>query len=265
MVRALRDWFHHQGFIEIEAPVMVRSPALEPHLEAFRVGDAWLHTSPEFALKRVLAFGGLGRIFSLTQCFRAEEWGPMHAPEFTMLEWYRVGVGCEGILEDLRGLLCAVTAALQQPAPDPKVLRHADALARFSAYRGDDPVERARAWVNDVETKLEEPTFIVDFPADECAFAEIRGGHAERFELYWKGVELANAFTELLDPRELEARWTANNAERAREGRAPYPVDERLIAAVGRHPRCGGIALGLDRLLLVLLDLDDIRAVRVLG
>lgn len=244
---------------------MVRSPALEPHLEAFGVGGMYLHTSPEFALKRVLAFGGLGRIFSITPCFRAEEWGPMHGAEFTMLEWYRIGVGAEGILEDTRGLLHAAAAALGLSIEEPTVLRHAEALSTLSPYRGDDPIERARAWVNDVEPKLQTPTFVVDFPADECAFAELRGGVAERFELYWKGVELANAFTELLDPSELRARWTHNNAERVSEGRLPHPLDERLIDAVGRHPRCGGIALGVDRLLLVLLGAADIREVRVQG
>ncbi len=266
LVRALRTWLHDQGFVEIEVPVLVRSPALEEHLEALRVGEhGYLHTSPEFALKRVLA-SGLPRIFSLTPCFRAEEWGPLHATEFTMLEWYRIGTDYRGILEDCEALAGACAAALGVELPP---ARRATVAELWSELVGrpmpSDSTEMLRIWVTEVEPRLLQPTFVLDYPADQSAFAVVRGAVAERFELYWRGVELANAFTELLDPSELLERWTHSNEARIAAGRSPYPIDERLIEAVGRHPRAGGIALGVDRLAMLLLGVDDIRQLRVLG
>lgn len=266
IVRALRDRLHDQGFVEIEAPARVRSPALEEHLEAVPAGDAWLHTSPEFALKRTLAVSGIARLFSLGPCFRAEEWGPLHGAEFTMLEWYRTGTDYRGIAEDLAGLLAAACDAVGQPAPALESMTVDEAFARWGrGPRPDDPIERARMWVNDVEPRLEAATLIWDYPADEAAFSVIRGEVAERFELYWRGVELVNAFTELLDPGELRARWAASDAARRAEGRLPHPTDERLFAAVGRHARAGGAALGVDRLVMLLTGCEDIRQVRVGG
>jgi len=232
----------------------VASPALEEHLEAFAVGGRFLHTSPEFALKRVLAMG-LPRIFSIGPCYRDEEWGPLHGAEFTMLEWYRLGCGYEGIADDLVRLL----AKLGVPTP------RRTTVEELLPARPEDPVEAQRAWVNDVEPKLIEPTLVFDYPADEAAFSEVRGPIAERFELYWQGVELANAFTELRDPKELRARWEKNNRARASAGRPPHPIDERLVDAVARHGRAGGIALGVDRLVMLLLDHSSIDQVRVCG
>jgi lysyl-tRNA synthetase class 2 len=265
ITRAIRGWLWERGFLEVEAPTLVQSPALEEHLEALQVGDRWLHTSPEFALKRVLA-AGLPRVFSLGPCYRGEEYGPLHTTEFTMLEWYRVGCGYRGIMEDLEGILGAAAAAAGVEAPALEHMTVAEAYLRYAGGPPDpDPVEAMRAWINDVEPRLEAPVIVRDYPADQAAFAAVRGAVAERFELYWGGVELANAFTELLDPEELRARWAANNRARERAGRAPHPVDERLVEAVGRHPTCGGIALGVDRLVLVLLGLGDIREARVGG
>lgn len=263
--RTLRAWFERHGFVEIDAPTLVRAPALEPELEALAVAGAWLHTSPEFALKRVLA-SGLGRIYALVPCYRGEEWGPLHATEFTMLEWYRVGCGYEGIMDDTRALLAACREAFGLALEPIQELTWTEAIERFSgAPPPADPMEAMRVWVNDVEQRLQAPTLIRDYPADQCAFAEVRGPVCERFELFWKGVELGNAFTELLDPAELRARFADSAAQRIEAGKVPYPVDERLLDAVGRHPRAGGIAVGVDRLLMALLGLGDIRDVRVQG
>lgn len=261
IVRALRDWFEDQGFVEIEAPTLVRSPALEEHLEALPVGDAWLHTSPEFALKRALA-RGLPRIFSITPCYRAEEWGPLHATEFTMLEWYRAGVGYHGVMEDCEALVRAGAAAVGREL-GPFV--HLTVEEAFAGDRPQDPIEQQRRWINDIERTLLEPTFVRDYPASEAAFSSLRGPIAERFELYWEGIELGNAFTELLDGDELLQRWGASNTARLHEGRVPYPIDERLVQAVRQHPYCGGMAMGVDRLVMLLLGLSDIREVRLEG
>ena len=128
-----------------------------------------------------------------------------------------------------------------------------------------DPIEATRTWINDIEPKLTAPTLVRDYPARDAAFAVVRGEIAERFEFYWEGVELANAFTELMDAKELRQRWNAANAARVERGRTPYPIDSRLVAAVSRHPRCGGIALGVDRLVMLLLGASSIHEVRVQG
>jgi lysyl-tRNA synthetase class 2 len=238
---------------------------MESQLFAPKVGEAFLHTSPEFALKRVLA-SGLPRIYAICPCFRDEEWGPLHTQEFTMVEWYRAGCGYREIQIEVEELFKLAAATLGVDLSPTVVLTHAEAFLRFTGKPAPiDPIESQRTWVNTIEPQLQAPTFIVDYPADEAAFAQVRGGIAERFELFYKGVELANAFTELLDAAELRERWTANNTLRVAEGHAPHPVDERLVAAVGVHPRAGGVALGLDRLLYALLDLRDIRDTQVPG
>ena len=260
-MRALRRWFDDHGFVEIEAPTLVRSPALEEHLEAIPAGDGWLHTSPEFALKRVLA-AGLPRIFSITPCYRAEEWGPLHTTEFTMLEWYRVGTDYRGVMDDCEALTRAAAAAVDVELG---AFERRTVAECWPVPPPADPAEAMRLWVNDVEQTLVSPTLVMDYPADQCAFAEVRGPIAERFELFWKGTELGNAFTELLDPGELRERWAKSNTAREAEGRAAYPIDERLLIAVAQHPRCGGMAMGLDRLVMLLLGASDIRDVRVPG
>jgi len=262
---AVRSWFQEQGYLEINVPIRVRSPAFESQLFAPQVGEQFLHTSPEFSLKRVLA-SGLPRVYAICPCFREEEWGPLHSGEFTMVEWYRAGCGYREMMEDVQQLLVLAAETLGVSLGPIERMTHAEAYLRFSKGPAPaDSVEAQRVWVNDIEPQLQAPTFVVDYPAEEAAFAQIRGPVAERFELFYKGVELANAFSELLDGEELLQRWEANNAERVASGHAPHPVDERLLAAVSGHPRAGGVALGLDRLVYVLLGLEDIRQSQVPG
>lgn len=265
LLHALRTWLRRHGYLEVDVPVRVRSPALEEHLEAFQVGEMWLHTSPEFALKRVLA-SGLPRIYSLGPCFRDEEHGPHHSAEFTMLEWYRVGTDYRGIAADLEALCRSAGAALGVAVPAFAHLTWAQAWAAHVPHAvPDNAIEVFRSWVHHVEPALVAPTVVWDYPADQAAFATVRDGIAERFELYWRGIELGNAFTELRDPSELRDRWAACNAARDAAGRPPYPIDERLVSAVGSHGPAGGIAVGVDRLFQALLGLSDIHQGRVPG
>lgn len=268
VVRGLREWLHAHGYVEVEAPCLVRSPAMEPHLEALPAGARWLHTSPEFALKRVLS-GELPRVFSLGPCFRADEHGDHHGTEFTLLEWYRSGDGYLGVLDDLEGLVAAAAAAVGVSAPRSRRATWAELWSRLVPDPGharyQDEVEVFRAWVHHVEPALTDAVVVLDYPANQAAFAEVRGQVCERFEWYWRGVELANAFTELRDGAELERRVAACNAQRTREGRSPYPLDDRLVEAVSRQPRAGGAALGVDRLVMLLLDAPTIHHVRLEG
>lgn len=263
ILAALRGWMQHNGFLEVQVPIAVQSGALEEYLEPLPLGKLQLHTSPEFALKRVLSIG-LGRIYWMGPCFRGEELGPHHGTEFTMLEWYRVGCGYQGIADDLLKLLDCIACALGQTLPKVERLTWEEALKRHARVAiPTDPEEQMRVWVNDVEPKLQSPTLVMDYPARDAAFSTIRGQVAERFEFYWKGVELANAFTELLDPQELRRRWASSAETRRAMGREPHPEDERLVQAVAAHPYAGGIALGVDRLVMLLLGLENIHQARI--
>jgi lysyl-tRNA synthetase class 2 len=256
---------HVNGYLEIEVPVLVKSAGLEEHLHPVKAGDAYLHTSPEFALKRLLAMG-LPKIFSITPCFRDEELGCHHGQEFTMLEWYRAGAGYREIMAECLELLQSSAAAAGVDIGEAQTITWAQAYEKFTgAPPPSDEIEAMRVWVNEIEPKLQAPTFIVDYPSSQAASATVRGSIAERFELYWRGVELANAFTELLDPVELRERWEASGKARIEAGRGPHPIDERVISAVAHHPRAGGIALGVDRLVMLLTGADSIHDVRLPG
>jgi len=190
----------------------------------------------------------------------------MHTTEFTMVEWYRTGCGYREVMQDTVDLIRVAATSLDVDISEINTLSYTEAYWTHAKMAPPtDSVERQRIWVQEIEERLEGVTVVYDYPADEAAFSEVRGSVCERFEVFWSGVELANAFTELLDPLELEERWIECNAQRKSAGRVEYPIDRRLLDAVGQHPRTGGVALGLDRLLFVLLGLEDIRETQVLG
>lgn len=258
LLGALRRWFADHGYLEVQTPVLVPSPALEATLHGPAVDGGFLQTSPEMAMKRVLA-AGLCRIYQLCPCFRELEHGPHHAREFTMLEWYRVGAGLEELMDEVESLVGACAVALGTAAPkftrvpvntliSPDIVPH---------------MEWFRTWVNDVEPKLDSPTIVYDYPAWQAALARVRGQSAQRFEAYLGGLELANAFDEELSAAELNDRWAESDRLRAEEGFAPHPRDPRFLDAVDRMPRCAGIALGVDRLLMALTGASHIDDVRV--
>lgn len=277
---AMRRWFADHGYLEVPTPVLVPSPALEEHLHAISAGGGFLRTSPEFALKRAMA-SGLGRIYEIGPCFRDREHGAWHRREFTMCEWYRAGAEPEDVMDEVESLVAAAAGALGVPAPGP--WRRTTVAALFSEHAGidlrtatardlsgeDEGWDDAmmRRFVTDVEPALAGAVFVADWPASQAALARVRDDVdwpvATRFEAYVDGVELANAFHELLDPDELRARFDAANRARVDAAEAPHPVDERLIEAVGRMPRTTGIALGVDRLVAALMSWDGIAPGRV--
>jgi lysyl-tRNA synthetase class 2 len=298
--RAVRGWFEVRGFTEVECGALQVSPGNEAHLHAFattrrdeagRSQPLYLHTSPEFACKKLLAAGET-RIFDLSRVYRNREDGPLHATEFTMLEWYRAGGSWNFIMEDAVGICFEATEALQRPelswrgqtcdpGLDPERLTLVEAFARHAridleAVLGDrDGLAAAaqmrevrigaddtwsdifsRVLVQHIEPKLGQGrlTLLCEYPAEEAALARPLASDprfAERFELYACGVELANGFGELTDPAEQRRRFEAEMAVKQATYGERYPLDEDFLAALAHMPEASGCALGFDRLVML--------------
>jgi len=287
LLERIRAFFQARGVLEVETPCLSRAANPDPHIESFRLAGVsrWLHTSPEFAMKRLLA-AGLGDCYQIARVFRAGEAGRRHNPEFTLLEWYRVGWDHHRLMDEVEALLGELL-----DAPPARRLTYRDAFCEFA---GIDPFstdaaglrtrameagiavsalgEDVDAWRDLLLTHLvephlprETPVFLHDWPASQAALARIRPGTpplAERFELFWQGMELANGYHELTDPHEQRRRFEAENRRRQAAGKPPLPLDERLLAALEHGlPPCAGVALGIDRLVMLAAGVDDIRQV----
>ncbi len=267
ILRAVRDWFLDQGFTEVEPNLAVRSPGAETHIDAFAVGERYLHTSPEFAMKKLLA-AGEEKIFYIGRCWRKGERGPLHAEEFTMLEWYRAGERYERVMDDCVAL--ARVAAQQtgadafrwkeracDPFAEARKLKVRDALAeRFPSSLAGEVRDAFSAQIVQVELHLGSPalTLLYEYPMSEAALAQ-RCAHdesvAERFELYACGVELANGFGELTDPVEQRRRLIEAMDEKEKRYGQRWPIDEDFLAALAHMPPASGVALGFDRLAML--------------
>ncbi len=293
----VRAFFDNQKFLEVETPILVHSPGLEPHLDAFattahrpdgRTGLCYLHTSPEYAMKRLLA-NGVGHSYQLARVFRNAEWSHTHVPEFTLLEWYR----CPGSLPDImadtetlitaiaqtmdgpwqpRGLVrCSVSEAFTQVGlgdplahDDIDALRAALSVPKIEGDTWEDVFHRA--FMGSVEPSFspEKITILHGYPQKLAALAQIDPQDprkAARFEVFVGSLELGNAFLELTDPTEQRRRFSVDLEVRRKLGRDVYPVDERFLSALGDIPPAAGIALGLDRLLMLCLGLERIQDV----
>ena len=278
---AARQWFATNGYLEVPTPARVVSPAMEEHLFALAAGGMFLRTSPEFALKRVVA-AGLPRVYEIGPCFRDREVGPWHSTEFLMLEWYRVGANLADLMDEVEELVAACAAAVNVSAPDSwqrvsvRDLFHLHtgldlarvSAAEISAVHGDNWTEAfLRRWVQDVEPALKDPTFVFDWPAGLAALARIRDDGewpvAQRFEVYLSGLELANAFWELIDSHEQELRFDAANEARRQMSEESHPVDAEFVAAVGKMPPTSGIAMGLERLVAALCGFEHLASAQV--
>ena len=300
---ATRAFFTARGYTEVETPYAVRAPGEEVHLRAFRTDrehpdgstePLWLHTSPEFAMKRLLVAGS-GPIFQLARVWRNGEGSALHSPEFTMLEWYRPGAGMAALIDEattfLRAVLPPVVACRGVRTDLSRIerLSVAEAFARHAgvdvlATAADAPALAAAArtrlrdgesWedlffrllLERVEPQLgrAHPTFLTHWPAAQAALARRDPADprvAERFELFVCGIELANAFVELTDAEEQRARFLADRARRHAAGGADWPLDEDFLAALEfGMPPSSGIALGFDRLAMIASGADRIDQV----
>jgi lysyl-tRNA synthetase class 2 len=299
---ATRAFFQARGYTEVETPYAVPVPGEEVHISSFstqfetvRGGNVplWLHTSPEFAMKKLLA-GGAGPIFQLARVWRNREGSATHAPEFTMLEWYRPGASMAGLMDETEALLRAVLPPAVTSRGITTSLEHferitvAEAFHRWTgadilATAEDAPALAAEAgaalrdgenWedlffrllLERIEPHLgrAHPTFLTHWPAAQAALARrdpFDSRVALRFEIYVAGLELANAFEELTDPVEQRARFVADRARRHAFSGPDWELDEEFLAALPAMPPCAGIALGFDRLAMLAAGADSIEQV----
>jgi len=302
ILASIRAFFAARGFVEVDTPALQKSPGIEPHLRAFATrldppdgGALYLHTSPEFAMKKLLA-AGMERLFQLAHAFRNGDRGSLHHPEFMMLEWYRARATTSDLMADCEALLRAIAGgaplrwrgAEADPAAPWHYLSVADAFARYcgidllatapenfpalaKAARGigiaphdGDTWEDLffRLFLERIEPHLGigAPTILYDYPISMAALARPKPQDprvADRFELYVCGLELANAFGELTDAAEQRRRFEAAQARQSE----PYPIDEDFLAAVAAMPDAAGIALGVDRLVMLASGADRIEDV----
>lgn len=313
VMMSVRCFFQERGFLEIDAPALVPIPGMEPHLDPMKVelrlrgtGEPffYLHTSPEYCMKKLLS-AGLDRIYFLGHVFRSEEISKTHNPEFTLLEWYRSGADYTSVMADCEELIIHLAEVLgkgrelPRPFSEPLHLEppwpritvqeamkeHAGVdllevrgldefvgLARSKGYREVDtswPWEDVfyRIFLQEVEPNLpkDRPFFLVDYPLEMASLARKKPGAprwAERFELYAGELELANGFSELTDPLEQEKRLLAERKQRQEMGKETFPVDYSFLEALRLGmPESAGVALGLDRLVMLLSGTTRIRDV----
>ncbi len=291
----VRGFFAHRGVMEVETPVLGRCSVTDLNIDSVPASisspsgglrESWLQTSPEYPMKRLLA-AGAGAIYQVARVFRNGERGSRHNPEFSLLEWYRPGFDDADLMAEVADLVCGWLEC-----PQPARLSYRETFLRFvgvDPFVTDDatlrqlceawmPADQTKDLLRDecldllmsfrVEPELADigPVFITGYPESQAALArvsEVDGiRQAHRFELYIEGLELCNGYWELTDPAEQRARFESDNLARRRSGRPEMPVDEALLAAMEAGvPDCAGVALGLDRLLMLKLGVKDIAEV----
>jgi len=282
--RAIHQYFEAQNFVEVDTPSAVPSPGLDAHVSSWsaipcKERSLFLVTSPEFHMKRLLS-AGMPRIYQIGHCYRSEEHGPWHEPEFTMLEWYRAFATWEDTMADTEALLRAAAEVIagdeiQQLLEEPfERVSVADAFAMFGGTRSaldlaeSDELRYFEILVNAVEPALARyprPVFLTHYPLSQSGLAQACPENercAQRYELYFRGLELCNGFSELTDAVAQRQRFELELLRREKTGEPAYPIDERFLAALAEGvPASSGNALGFDRLVAALLQVEELKAV----
>jgi lysyl-tRNA synthetase class 2 len=284
----IRTFFDTRDCLEVDTPLLSPSTNTDANIESIKASNLgqtlYLQTSPEFAMKRLLA-AGVGSIYQICHAFREGEKGRRHNPEFTLLEWYRIGFDYQQLMDEIECLIDNISGEsnhYQRISYRQLVLDHIDVDMDKIELLGlqqkvDQLVPGTRVAELDVDQCLDlliglviapEITgyvFVYDYPVSQAALARVKTTNpnvAERFELFYNGLELANGFSELCDSSQQRARFEGDNNRRLAAGLEPYPVDELLLSALNSGlPECAGVAIGLDRLLMVLLGKGSIDQV----
>lgn len=294
LLKCIRAFFDARNILEVETPIIASVGTTDPHIDSlqtmFRGETYYLNTSPEYSMKRMLADDGQP-IYQICKVFRDDELGPHHNPEFSMLEWYRPGFDMHQLMNEMGDLLTNVLAQ------ESVVIDHLSYRQVFEEFAEIDPhqvgVEDCRScainhnieqpvglddnkdeWLDWLLTQLVIPsfepehfTFIYDYPASQCSLARLREDEqgvqvASRFELFYGEVELANGFHELQSSTEQKQRFESENRRRIEVGKSAIKIDENLLGALSHGlPDCSGVALGLDRLLMVMCRKESIDKV----
>jgi lysyl-tRNA synthetase class 2 len=277
IIQGIREFFIEWDYLEVETPLRIPAPAPESHIEAIPSDGWFLHTSPELCMKRLLA-AGYSKIFQISKCFRDRERGSLHLPEFTLLEWYRAGIDYREMMNECEELILFIALALhkgdtityQGTTIDVKKpwirLSVKEAFDRYAPLSLEKTLENDRfdeIMVDHIEPNLpqEKPVFLYDYPLSLASLARQKKSDpsvAERFEIYMGGLELANAFSELTDGDEQRARFSREREYRRQQGKATYPSPEHFLDALHTMPDSAGIALGVDRLVMIFTDKDTI-------
>ncbi|WP_243645756.1 EF-P lysine aminoacylase EpmA [Reinekea marinisedimentorum] len=288
VVRSIRQFFEHKNVLEVETPILSRASGTDVQLSQWQTSNGYfMHTSPEFAMKRLLAAGS-GDIFQMARVFRLDECGRRHNPEFTMLEWYRLGFDEFQLMDEVAELVRGLASQPELPVVQ---LSYKQAFSRFALpcphtaavdelrrtcnqqlncdaadWTRDDCLDALMSMVVEPGLPPEQLTFVYDYPRQQAALARFREVDgctvARRFELYWQGMELANGYYELSDITEQKRRFEEEAHLRAAMGVQKPVIDHNFLAALEHGlPDCAGVALGVDRLVMVLLGQADIGGV----
>jgi lysyl-tRNA synthetase class 2 len=280
ILQGIRQFFIETGYLEVETPHRIPTPAPESHIDAIPFDTWFLHTSPELCMKRMMA-AGYEKIFQICRCWREKERGNLHLPEFTLLEWYRSGGDYQSLMEECEEVIRYVAMAiglgqriffrgheidLSEPWERISVREAFDGYTHTSVTETMEQNLFDEMMVQQIEPKLgvRRPTFIYDYPAERGALARLKEQDpsvAERFELYIGGLELANGFSELVDSEEQRKRFFIENENRQTRGKPIYSMPDRFLAELDDMPPSAGIALGVDRLVMVFLDAKTIDEV----
>ena len=280
LLQAIRHFFTKRDYLEVETPYLIPAPAPELNIDAIPAGGGFLHTSPELCMKRLLA-AGYPKIFQICKCFRQGERGSRHLPEFTLLEWYRAETDYLGLMDECEEMVFFVLEELGLP-PRLEFQRRAldlqrpwhrstvqEAFERYASTSLERAMESGRfdeilAFEIERSMGFPKPVFLYHYPSALAALARLSKdapGYAERFELYVAGVELANAFSELTDPVEQRARFEKELAKRKEQGKTVYPMPEKFLRTLPFMPESAGIALGVDRMVMLLSNQKEIDPV----
>ncbi len=273
IVHAIRAFFIARDFLEVETPQRIPANAPELHIYAVESDNWFLHTSPELAMKRLLA-AGYERIYQICHCWRAGERGQYHLPEYSMLEWYRSHCDYQALMSDCEELFVALAnnddliyqgsrIDLTRPWPRLSVTDAFNIYASMSAAEALAEDCFDELLVSQIEPNLavDRPLFLTEYPISQAALARPKPTDptvAERFELYIGGMELANAFSELVDTDEQRRRFSKEEKQRRSSGKIAYPTAEPFLQELSNMPESAGIALGIDRLIMLFCDLSHI-------
>lgn len=280
IIQGIRRFFVENGYLEVETPHLIPSPAPEAHINPIACGTWFLHTSPEICMKRLLA-AGYDKIFQICRCWREGERGSRHIPEFTILEWYRAGIDYKELMKETEELIYNLSVSINSydkitykgkeidlSIPWERITVE-EAFRDYANLSFKEALKKDlfdEIMVESIEPNLgiNKPTFICDYPIERASFARPKRDDpslAERFELYIGGIEIANGFSELTDPYEQRKRFGLENELRRKFSKPVNPLPEKFLDELIEMPPSAGIALGIDRLVMVFLNKDSIDEV----